>query len=396
MDRRDFIKTCAAGAAVASALPLVAQDAKPQPPDYKQFLPLRSRIAIPDWAKKEIAATLARYNAWKGDDMTVAFPLVTDVHCRPHTLPSDLSNFTDPKMHLFFAQQAGEEANADFIADLGDIDLDFAFETTADGKKKIRPYKPEEFMSRVAVQQAIYSESKLPVLCAVGNHDHAFNRFTSAQFGKAFNVTINQGKDFKITLCPTGDYGYYDMPGKKARAIFLNTSDDGYYGYSIAQLEFIVNALASMQENWTAVIMQHFCIQHEIGHWATSIPHVRAKRQDIVIRIMEDFVAHRKGELEGVKWNFENGGKRWLAGCLAGDSHIDNYLKCNGVDYIISQGYGPMAAFNVIPGAHLTTFDSSKQMLIDFVAFKPAKHEVKIFRLGAGGAERDRGYKYNS
>lgn len=395
MDRRKFIKTCAAGAAVASALPLVAQDAKPQPPDYKQFLPLRNRVAIPDWAKKEIAATLARYNAWKGDDMTVAFPLVTDVHCRPHTLPSDLSNFADPKMHLFFAQQAGEEANADFIADLGDIDLDFAFETTADGKKKIRPYKPEEFMSRVAVQQAIYSESKLPVLCAVGNHDHALNRFTSAQFGKAFNVTINQGKDFKITLCPTGDYGYYDMPGKKARAIFLNTSDDGYYGYSIAQLEFIVNALASMQENWTAVIMQHFCIQHEIGHWATSIPHVRAKRQDIVIRIMEDFVAHRKGELEGVKWNFENSGKRWLAGCLAGDSHIDNYLKCNGVDYIISQGYGPMAAFNVIPGAHLTTFDSSKQMLIDFVAIKPAKHEVKIFRLGAGGAERDRGYLYS-
>ena len=55
-----------------------------------------------------------------------------------------------------------------------------------------------------------------------------------------------------------------------------------------------------------------------------------------------------------------------------------------------------MAAFNVIPGAHLTTFDSSKQMLIDFVAIKPAKHEVKIFRLGAGGTERDRGYKYNS
>ena len=396
MDRREFIKTCAAGAAVATALPLMAQDAKPQPPDYKQFLPIRSRVTFPDWAKTEIATTLARYKAWKGDDMTVAFPLVTDVHCRPHTLPTDLSSFTVPKMHLLFAQLAGEEANADFIADLGDIDLDFAFEVAENGAKKIRPYKPEEFMSRVAVQQVLYAESKLPVLCAVGNHDHALNRFTSAQFGKAFNITINQGKDFKITLCPTGDYGYYDMPAKKTRAIFLNTSDDGYYGYSIAQLEFIVNALANMEENWTAVIMQHFCIQYEIGHWATSIPHVRAKRQDIVIRIMEDFVAHRKGELEGVQWNFTNGGKRWLAGCLAGDSHIDNYLKCNGVDYIISQGYGPMAPHNVIPGAHLTAFDSSKQMLIDFVAIKPAKHEVKIFRLGAGGAERDRSYKYNA
>ncbi|MBQ9445218.1 MAG: twin-arginine translocation signal domain-containing protein, partial [Victivallales bacterium] len=380
MNRRDFIKTCAAGAAMATVLPIMAQDAKPQLPDYKQFLPLRSRVTIPDWAKKEIATTLARYKEWKGDDMTVAFPLVTDVHCRPHTLPADLSSFADPKMHILFAQMAGEEANADFVADLGDMDLDFAFEVAENGAKKIRPYKPEEFMSRAAVEQAHYAESKLPVLFAVGNHDHALNRFTSEQFGKAFNVTVNNGKGFNLTLCPTGDYGYYDIPNKNVRAIFLNTSDEGYYGYSIAQLNFFVNALTTLPENGTAVIMQHFCIQHEIGHWATSIPHARAKRQDIVIRIMEDCIARRRGELEGVKWDFSNGGKRYIAGCLAGDSHIDNYLKCNGIDYIISQGYGPMAPFNVIPGAHLTSFDSSKQMLIDFVAIKPAKHEVKIFR----------------
>ena len=380
---------------MATVLPIMAQDAKPQLPDYKQFLPLRSRVTIPDWAKKEIATTLARYKEWKGDDMTVAFPLVTDVHCRPHTLPADLSSFADPKMHILFAQMAGEEANADFVADLGDMDLDFAFEVAENGAKKIRPYKPEEFMSRAAVEQALYAESKLPVLFAVGNHDHALNRFTSEQFGKAFNVTVNNGKGFNLTLCPTGDYGYYDIPNKNVRAIFLNTSDEGYYGYSIAQLNFFVNALTTLPENGTAVIMQHFCIQHEIGHWATSIPHARAKRQDIVIRIMEDCVARRRGELEGVKWDFSNGGKRYIAGCLAGDSHIDNYLKCNGIDYIISQGYGPMAPHNVIPGARLTAFDSSKQMLIDFVAIKPAKHEVKIFRLGAGGAACDRGYSYS-
>ena len=144
---------------MATVLPIMAQDAKPQLPDYKQFLPLRSRVTIPDWAKKEIATTLARYKEWKGDDMTVAFPLVTDIHCRPHTLPTDLSSFADPKMHILFAQMAGEEANADFVADLGDMDLDFAFEVAENGAKKIRPYKPEEFMSRAAVEQALYAES---------------------------------------------------------------------------------------------------------------------------------------------------------------------------------------------------------------------------------------------
>ena len=42
------------------------------------------------------------------------------------------------------------------------------------------------------------------------------------------------------------------------------------------------------------------------------------------------------------------------------------------------------------------SFARDKQMLVDFVAIKPAKHEVKLFRIGMGGPERDRGYSYNA
>ena len=395
MNRREFITTCAAGAAIAAtSLPLLADDAKPPLPDYRKFLPLRDRVTIPDWAKNEIATALARYKAWKGEDETVSFPIITDVHSRLCDFPKDLS-FSDSKMHTLLAQLAAEEANADFVADLGDIDLDLGVPITNDWPPKFRACTPEELMQRVAVQQALYAEAKLPILFAVGNHDHSRSRYSSAEFGSAFNVTVNQDKGFKLNLCPTGDYGYYDMPDKKTRAIFLNTSDDGYYGYSIAQLNFFANALATLSEGWTAVVVQHFCIQISIGHWK-SFPDTKAKRQEIAIKIMEDFVAAKAGEMEGVKWNFSTGGKRWLAGCLCGDSHFDNYLKSNGVDYTISQGYGGIRDADMIPGAYKTApFARDKQMLVDFVAIKPAKHEVKLFRIGMGGPERDRGYSYN-
>ena len=396
MNRREFITTCIAGAAVAStSLPLMADDAKPPLPDYRKFLPLRNRVTIPDWAKNEIATALARYKAWKGDDMTVAFPIITDVHSRLYDFPENFS-FSDSKMHTLLAQTAAEEANADFVADVGDIDLDIGVPITKDWPPKFRNCTPTELMHRVAVQQALYAECKLPVLFAVGNHDHSAGRFSSAEFGSAFNVAVNNDKGFKLNLCSTGDYGYYDIPVKKTRAIFLNTSDDGYYGYSIAQLNYFVNALATIPAGWTAVVVQHFCIQISIGHWV-SFPDTKAKRQEIAIKIMEDFVAAKSGEAEGIKWNFAIDGKRWFAGCLCGDSHFDNYLKSNGVDYTISQGYGGIRDADMIPGAYKTApFARDKQMLVDFVAIKPAKHEVKFFRIGMGGPERDRGYSYNA
>jgi hypothetical protein len=396
MNRREFITTCAAVAAIAAtSLPLMAEDAKPPLPDYRKFLPLRSRVTIPEWAKNEIATALNRYKAWKGDDMTVSFPIVTDIHSRLYDFPENFS-FSDSKMHTLLAQKAAEEANADFVADVGDIDLDIGVPITKDWPPKFRNCTPTELMHRVAVQQALYAECKLPVLFAVGNHDHSAGRFSSAEFGSAFNVAVNNDKGFKLNLCPTGDYGFYDMPAKKTRAIFLNTSDEGYYGYSIAQLNFFVNALATIPEGWTAVVLQHFCIQTVIGHWV-SFPDTKAKRQEIAIKIMEDFVAAKQGEAEGIKWNFAIDGKRWFAGCLCGDSHFDNYLKSNGVDYTISQGYGGIRDADMIPGAYKTApFARDKQMLVDFVAIKPAKHEVKLFRIGMGGAERDRGYSYNA
>lgn len=375
MDRRSFLAS--AGAAVVCGT---------------GRFELRDLVIVPAWAKREIATTLARYWAWRGEDETVAFPIVTDVHSKTTDLPKDFS-FGDAKMHVFLAQHAADEADADFLADLGDIDLDLGVPVDKKWPPTFRFCTPEEMMKRVETQQRLYRDWLRPTLFALGNHDHSKSRFSSAQFGAAFNRGITAVHGHKVTLGEDGSYGFYDIPGKKTRAIFLNSSDEGYYGYSLKQLAFFVRALESLPDGYTALMLQHFCIRTEIGYWKTFRT-TSAKRQDVAIRILEDFVAHRAGEAEGVKWNFASLRETAFAGCFFGDSHFDNYVKTNGVDYSISQGYGTVSPKEIENGGVYTPFSRVKQMLVDLVAVKPAKREVRIFRVGAGGEVRDRGYLY--
>ena len=384
MRRRDFL-ACAGAAGVAGACgPARGAQAT-------AAFRLRDAVAIPAWAKREICLGLARYWAWKGEDETVAFPIVTDVHSRTGALPKDLS-FADSKMHIFLAQHAAEEGMADFLADLGDIDLDMG--SFKNGKRAAFCEK-EQMEARLDAQVRIYEDCPCPVFFCVGNHDHSGGRYASAQFGARFNVGITQARGHALALGPDGSYGFYDIPAKKTRAIFLNSSDEGYYGYSVAQLAFFARSLATLPEGWTAFLLQHFCIQTVIGRW-TSYPDTKAKRQEKVIAVMEDFVARRKGSADGVAWDFSGRKDARFAGCFFGDSHFDNYLRANGVDYSISQGYGTVQPkeLTIVPTAVYTRFPRASQMLVDYVGIKPAKREVRIFRLGAGGPARDRGYVY--
>ena len=41
-------------------------------------------------------------------------------------------------------------------------------------------------------------------------------------------------------------------------------------------------------------------------------------------------------------------------------------------------------------GDYVTLVNRTRTMLVDMVALKPARREMKIFRIGAGGPERDR------
>lgn len=353
--------------------------------------------ALPGWAEAEIAAAVTRYESWKGTNETVALVCVTDIHGRKLGI-SDLKDFSDPRMHIRFATVCAERIEASLIADLGDHDFDWVcstFKNVSEREKAID--------RRFSDLKELYADAlkSRPVLFCMGNHDHHFAKrngewdvdVTSVRFGEELNeLSVRAGHT--IVLSPCKSWGYYDIPDKKMRVFFLNTHDAGYCGYSTSQLQFVADSLASLEPGWQAAIVQHYCIYRPIGNWM-SWKADRCGKGKEMIRLLEDFVRRRKGEGGGAKWNFTFVKDAFFAGLFCGDSHFDNQIEVNFVHYTVFQGYGYCSSREQAYGSVVTPFDRSRMMLFDIVAFKPATLEVHTFRVGAGGAARDRTYRYN-
>jgi len=355
MKRREFLRL----GAVAAALPAARAFGSGE----------EAGGEMPPWAGPKMAEAVARFKAWKGKDEVVAFTFVTDVHSYLTEIsPKPL--FSNSRYHVLFAQAVADMAECDFLVDGGDHDYDNG-----------RP-SPEEALMRMAVTKHVYEGYKAkPVLFCLGNHDHGSfppdrkspRPISSELFGDTFNG-LAEKHGFKLVFGENRSWGYYDVPGKKFRAIFCNTSDDGYYGFSVSQLDFIKNALHSMPEDWTGAAFGHFCVFSEIGHWK-SFGSTEAKRRAEFMSVLEGFVKERPNS---------------FAGYFCGDSHFDNEMEWRGVNWTIFQGYGGVGRASKPWGARTVPFSRAKDMLFDIVAVKPSVGEFKIFRVGAGGPACDR------
>ena len=218
------------------------------------------RGGLPAWANRQIDEAVARYRAWKGTDEAVAFTFVTDLHSHltAKAVPLDFSN---TRYHVLFAQAAADRAGCDFLVDGGDHDYENGCRSD------------EEAFARMAVAESVYHDyTARPVLFCLGNHDHGplLDRKTrpisSARFGDTFNG-LAERHGFKVVFGENRSWGYFDVPGKRFRAVFCNTSDVAYYGLSQGQIDFVAKALSSMPPDWTAAVFGHFCVFSEIGHW---------------------------------------------------------------------------------------------------------------------------------
>lgn len=360
--------------------------------------------ALPAWAVKTIGDGLARYRAWKGTDMTVAFPLVTDIHSHAPGLAAPQS-WRDSKTHVLFQRAIAQATDSDFLVNLGDLDFDVNILGKAPDWTQVQPVI-DGFVKA-------YAGEARPCLFSVGNHDHAKGRYTSKQFGDAFNRGINAPHGHDLHLSDCGTWGYLDLPAKKFRMVFLNTSDEGYLGFSAKQMQFLSDTLASAGEGWHVAVMQHANIPGFIASWRRFIGDGNFKRSGIEMQMVEDFANHRgdlvegfhnppvTGQYGGIKWDFSRA-KADLVGVFQGHLHAESYLKYAKVNYVIRPGYG------TIPwdcrcgewrdakrdAAGKVVFSTAGDMMIDLVAVKPLARQVRIFRFGCGGSRSELEYVY--
>lgn len=346
---------------------------------------------VPAWVDRQINETRLRFEDWRGADETVVFPVITDIHAaRPmFSLPPD---FRDTKFHVLFAQRAALAFKADFFAELGDIGFDRDLSW--------KPSKREDALLRLETQRNLYKDFSLPVLFCMGNHDsgRAYGEFFSElrlsakEYGGMFNG-MTKRKGAALVTGPNEDYGYYDVPGKKCRVFFLNTSDAGEVGFSQEQMRFLAEGL-NVPAGTCAVILGHKCIHPTIGKWKGRRPGT-IMNGNLCMAMLADFVRGSKSAEGAVRWDFTGNRGATLAGCVFGDSHLNDQAITNGINFVITQGYGTISTKDLPErGDYVTPVNRTQTMLVDVVALKPARREMMIFRIGAGGPQHDRDFHF--
>ena len=337
-------------------------------------------VPVPAWVDREIDATKARIEAWKGNDEIVLVPTLTDFHFYSPVCgvwPNLKAVTSSMLAHAKYLKRVIERLGADAGANLGDLGFDFC-------PRHWSQSLDYERAARLAVEDAIYASLKVPFVMVPGNHDGGWDSPTG--FGDRFNAPeFPRTRSFKRG--PTGAYGYLDLPAKRTRLFFISTSESGNGGgkkITDEQVAFMRRAVAETPDGWTAMFFSHDCLHEDCGRW--NYPDYKTPE----FKKSSGYVGLRTLLSETIL-----AGRVKARGILCGDSHFDLDWTdpATSIRYVISQGYGGCGkALHPKTPAVATElhFKRSEQMLVDVSAMKPATGEWRIFRVGVGGASRDR------
>ena len=323
--------------------------------------------------------TYLRYLEWKGDDETVVFPLVSDVH---------MIDFGEQNKHIRDIVWTDRVFGYDFMVFLGDMALNKApLGATHEEVEKV--------LVSTRAQMGMYPGV---FLYTPGNHDwdngdgtNLSSQFLSNYFQKPSekyaggNLHIVKGKA----------YGYYDMPEKGLRFVFLNSEgideEGGQYHFDDEQLLWLVELMNSTPKNMDLFLMSHY-MPHKSGRWQ-CVADVKRPDCERVMDILKDYQSRGKGTDGNISWNFKRA-KADLIGLFCGDTHANVYFKENGVNYYITQGFQGVSEEQKLPEQKVVHFWPFKQCCCDIIAIKPASREVASFRFGAGGKDFDCQFGY--
>lgn len=337
-------------------------------------------LSLPEWVDREIDATKARIAAWKGNDEIVLVPTISDFHlyapscgvwpCLQFVVSSNLA-------HIKYFRHVIERLAADAAVNLGDLGIDYC-------SRHWSLALDNERAARLAIEDAVYASLQVPLAMVPGNHDGGWD--SPSGFGDRFNSpTLPRAR--LLRLGETKDYGYLDLKAKRTRLFFISTSQVGNGGgcaIRADQVQFMRKAVAATPDGWAVAFFSHDCLHPDCGRWES--PDYRTPSH----KLTPGYVAMRQLVSETVR-----GGRLKSQGIICGDSHYDLDWTDpeSGVRYLITQGYGGCgkARHPKYPAVPVElSFDRSRQMLIDVLAIKPLTGEWRIFRVGVGGASRDR------
>lgn len=340
--------------------------------------PNGSTSNVPEFVYENGKETFQRLAEWKSSsDDTYLLAQVTDVH----------SGGNKKYQVVGWLNELNNLFGFNVLGNFGDIGLDTA-DTTND---------------KDAVYELVVNTKKLmsttsPWIFLRGNHDiiGSSGVVSESAYSEIFNKASRRAAGGnRINLSGNGSYGYIDDESTKTRLIFINTSDSLSAGYGIGttQLNWLVNTLKSTEDDYKVIVASHLCLD-KIGRWNSYPGDAASDEFETARMIFKDFVSRSSGSnpINMVLWNF-SGVKAKLVCVISGDSHFNNYIKRDGVNYIVRQGYGAIDLSDIPTGGSVDSFSWDEICNFDVLA---ARNDgtAKIFRIGVGGASRDLEFSY--
>lgn len=316
------------------------------------------------FVKPQVEEAYSRFAEWKGDDEVLVFPILTDIHSS--------GNFA--YKHIGYATVAADRFGADFMALLGDIGLN-SIPTTLD--KEWSKWLIDNTLEQMKKYDGIW-------IFTPGNHDWDGGEgewLTEEYLTDTFQRPWEERAGGRLHL--TGKtYGWYDIPDKNFRIIFLNscstrTLEGTYYLVGPEEEAWLRETMDATPDDVNIIVLAHF-MPHPMGNWKRTMNNDYLKQNtDLLMGLMTEYAS-----------------KKTLVGYFSGDSHFNDYDFYNGVNYYVTQGYGWNSPDLMQPRNQHAYFDYKQCMCIDVVAVKSSKREVHTFRIGAGGADFDCSFSY--
>ncbi len=261
-----------------------------------------------------------------------------------------------------------------------------------------------------------YSDG-VPVIVIKGNHDdnpfgEPENRLYPTEI---YDILMKPQEKFcaQDSNIEKSMYGYFDVPGKKLRAVYLNVFDPEYKSeggrvfyqtgrtdmISEAQLKWLSEkALMLPSKDWSAAVFLHT--------FPIPAPFPAASERffggDALTEILFAFkegtaysASAKRGELSyNISCDFTKQGKGSLIGCFCGHCHRDWLWKVSGIQIVTQLAAASDNFGTEVCGdgrKHLKTRGSGEESAFTVYRVYPEKREVYAIRCGAGP---DFSYKY--
>jgi len=321
--------------------------------------------SYPDFVEKQGIETSERFLQWRGADKVLVFPIITDLHAH------DRQSYK----HIGYIADLDKYFRYDFMVNLGDIGLNV-------GEAQTSSEFADEIIRNTAAQMAKYPGV---FLYTPGNHDWDAGELAQNTPQYLSSIFQRPSKKFagdNLHLISNKCYGYYDVPDKNARIIFLDSSVAtrtvrGFsYRYDDDQMKWLRNLLEQTSENMNIVLLSHY-MPHPQGRWNNVPEPVTLESNNRMMALLSEYQA-----------------KRRIVGLFTGDSHVNLLEEKDGVHYFITQGLGAVSPQDMMEGQRHADFDWQESLCCDVVAIKVEKNEVRTFRIGAGGADFDYEFSY--